>query len=399
MRSPSPGRLLRYTVNELRLGPYLARPGDGRKEPRIPAKDLLWSQVISQILRETSFHGTEALVRSTARRGLKVSRPFGDDALSYFSHRLDPAPTRDALASILRLAKRNKAFSGCPYIGLAIDGTGAGRSAESHCRLCHPVTNGEGVIQGHLHHFCLITVVGTGLTLPFDVEPYGPGDSEYAAGQRLIKRAVKLVGSRFADYVVVDSGFATAPFLHAVGDEGLKVVARLKGNLRELSEAVERRFSSQPPTLRCQIDGEDVELWDADDFDPWETLRWKTVRVIRYRQHKRSGEVVEADWLTDFPSATVPTRTVYKLAKSRWEVENQGFNDGKTRYGMEHIRHHTAESLLACWLILILAVTIERLYRLRYLRRGTHPPLSAIGLVRLLRLALGLKTRGPPDSS
>src|SRR2546429_1339870 len=28
------------------------------------------------------------------------------------------------------------------------------------------------------------TVVGGDLTLPADVEPYGPGDSEYAAGQR-----------------------------------------------------------------------------------------------------------------------------------------------------------------------------------------------------------------------
>jgi hypothetical protein len=34
------------------------------------------------------------------------------------------------------------------------------------------------------------TVVGKGLSLPIDVEPYGPGDSEYAAGQRLLERMV-----------------------------------------------------------------------------------------------------------------------------------------------------------------------------------------------------------------
>src|SRR2546422_3545201 len=49
---------------------------------------------------------------------------------------------------------------------------------------------------------------------PFDVEPYGPGDSEYAAGQRLLRRAMELLGVRFAAYVVVDGEFATAPFLH-----------------------------------------------------------------------------------------------------------------------------------------------------------------------------------------
>jgi hypothetical protein len=30
----------------------------------------------------------------------------------------------------------------------------------------------------------MLSVVGTGLSLPIDVEPYGPGDSEYVAGQR-----------------------------------------------------------------------------------------------------------------------------------------------------------------------------------------------------------------------
>jgi hypothetical protein len=61
-------------------------------------------------------------------------------------------------------------------------------------------------------------VVGAGLSLPFDVEPYGPKDSEYAAGQRLLRSAVSALGPRFADYLVVDAEYATSPFLHAAGD-------------------------------------------------------------------------------------------------------------------------------------------------------------------------------------
>ena len=151
------------------------------------------------------------------------------------------------------------------------------------------------------------SVVGTGLSLPFDAEPYGPGDSEYAAGQRLLVRAVSQLGARFADYLVVDSALSTAPFLHAAGRVGLHVVARLKSNLPELSRAVEKRFRSQPlpPAFSTSITN-GIEMWDADDFDPWETLNWPTVRVIRYRQHKPDGSVVQADWLTDFSSRQVP---------------------------------------------------------------------------------------------
>jgi hypothetical protein len=93
----------------------------------------------------------------------------------------------------------------------------------------------------------MVSIVGAGLTLPLDVEPYGPKDSEYNAGRRLFRRVVDNLGRRFAQYVVVDGEFARAPFLHEAGDRGLHVVARLKGNLPELLAAAEKRFRHQPP--------------------------------------------------------------------------------------------------------------------------------------------------------
>jgi hypothetical protein len=39
-----------------------------------------------------------------------------------------------------------------------------------------------------------------------------------------------------------------------------------------------------------------------------EGLHWDTVRVIRYRQHHRNGDVVEAYWLTNFPSCQITHR-------------------------------------------------------------------------------------------
>jgi len=331
----------------------------------------------------------EALVRSPARRALGVGRGFGDDALAYFTERLAPGPTRQALAATARRAKRNKAFDDRRWIGLGVDGTGVGHGQAPRCGLCHPLRDAQGQVIGALHRLCLLSVVGTAVMLPVDVEPWGPGDSEYAAGQRLLKRAIAALGPRFADYVVGDGEFATAPFLHTAGDVGLRVVARLKGNLPELYAAAQARFTGRPPTGTFEIAGDRVEVWDAEDFDPWETLRWPTVRVLRYRQHKPDGRVVEAYWLTDWPTHLVGSRALYLMAKSRWEVENQGFNVAKTWHDLEHLPHHHANSMLVSWLLVIFALTIERLYRLRYLRRGSHPPLTAIELVRCLRLSLG----------
>ncbi len=389
MRRPTPRRLWAFVTERLQLTAYLQAPRDGRVRPQIPAAALLRALLLGHVLREWSFHGVEALVRSPARRALGVGRSFGDDALAYFTERLDPGATRQAAAATVRRAKRNKALGRTGWIGLALDGTGAGRCAARGCGLCHPVRDAQGGIHGYLHRFVMVSVVGAGLTLPFDVEPYGPGESEYEAGQRLLRRAVAAVGARFADYVVVDGEFATAPFLHLAGTLGLRVVARLKANLPQLSAAAQGRFTAQPPHHTLEAAGERVELWEADDFDPWETLRWPTVRVLRYRQSKRDGTVVEAYWLTDLPRARVSSRVLYRFAKSRWEIENEGFNDGKTRHGLAHISHHHPNSLLIGWLLTIFALTLERLYRLRYLHRGRHRPATAIEFVRALRLSLG----------
>jgi hypothetical protein len=116
-----------------------------------------------------------------------------------------------------------------------------------------------------------------------------------------------------------------------------------------------------------------------------------------YRQHKPDGTVVEAYWLTNFPSSTVGPHSLFRMAKSRWEIENQGFNEAKNRHGLEHICHHHANSLLIGWLLTMLALTIERLYRLRYLCRGTHPLRSSAEL--LLTLWVNLFRPCPADTS
>lgn len=137
-----------------------------------------------------------------------------------------------------------------------------------------------------------------------------------------------------------------------------------------------------------------MAIGDADDLDPWQTLRWPTVRVVRHRPHKADGTAVEAYWLTDFAHRQAGSRAIYRMAKSRWEIENEGFSDAENRYGLEHICHHHANSLLINRLMIARTMTLERLYRIRYPHRGKHAVLQPVALYRLLRLSLPIPADG-----
>jgi len=60
-------------------------------------------------------------------------------------------------------------------------GTIVGCCHQSTCKLCRPHRNAAAQITGYPHHLTLVSVMGTCLSLPLYVEPYGPGESEYAA--------------------------------------------------------------------------------------------------------------------------------------------------------------------------------------------------------------------------
>src|SRR5438309_2286080 len=147
--APSLRGIKKYVMGPLHLRSYFSNGGDGRLSPRKPASALLWAFIAGQLLRQTSFHSVEGLVHAAPLRNLGVTAEFGDDTLAYFSERLDPAPTRQALTAVLHRAKRNKAFESSAHIGLALDGTTVARCQEKGCELCRPRRDAHKQIIGY----------------------------------------------------------------------------------------------------------------------------------------------------------------------------------------------------------------------------------------------------------
>lgn len=140
---------------------------------------------------------------------------------------------------------------------------------------------GSEQIAGYRHHRVMLSIVGTELSLPIELEAYGVHDSECgraacaAANDSRLSGGRRRVRDRSLSARLRRSSLASSRPAH--------------GNLPELSQAAQKCFSQQVPKLSFRLVRDRVEVWDADDFDPWLNLRWLTVRVLCYRQHKPDG--------------------------------------------------------------------------------------------------------------
>jgi hypothetical protein len=161
--------------------------------------------LVGTVLRRPSYLSMEHMVRSCTSASLGGCVPFSDDTLRYFCEHANVDVTRRALVDTVKHTKRNKAFDTASMIGLAMDGVTSGHSVQHSCALCRPETPTSGETTGYHHSGVVVSVVGTGLVLPLDVEFYGEGDSEYAAGKRLLQRICAALKPRFAQYLVVRS--------------------------------------------------------------------------------------------------------------------------------------------------------------------------------------------------
>ena len=69
----------------------------------------------------------------------------------------------------------------------------------------------------------------------------------------------------------------------------------------------------------------------------------------------------------------LPIRTVHRLQRSRWHVENSAFNQWTQYWNLEHVFRHTPNAVRAVMLLWVLAFDLLQLFVYRRLRRPRTP--------------------------
>lgn len=372
---------------------------DGRQNPNIPASAIFLSIFGMHATRLGSLNALELRLKIPNRwdpwtGSVKPSA----DTVAYALERCDPEPLRMMLAETARMAKRKKVFQrlypDSYWVG-ALDGIETYKSKKGYCSNCcqrNVGTEEEPVIE-YYHREVLLQLVGVTPAYILDEEPVLPGETEAAAGARLLERFHKRM-PRFLDVVTLDGFYLQAPFANKILDLGYGLVIVLKQENRDLYQDAEGLFNITKPAKVAGVDGTS-EVWDVKSLSSWSQLG-RPVRVVRelkeYIKRERVAkkwverQVVEDwRWAVIFPDAQEPSADLVKSwGHARWDEETRGFGELTQQWSLDHCYHHHPTAMLACRLILYLAFFLTTVFFQNNLKPALRKGKTRIFLAELL---------------
>jgi len=357
----------------------LDRIADDRVRPQIPTRVVTRAIFIGLFCRLGSLHATAGTRASRFwKKHLGGHEVPSDDTLGRIAAQMDPDAPREVIHTVYATLKRNKALP--PLVpGCAVALVDGHESTASYRRCCpgcltRTIETRNGPRTQYYHRYAALHLVSEDLDLLLDIEPQLPGEDEVAASTRLIDRGCRDYPRAF-DLVVADGLYAGAPFFRSVRSHGKHVMAVLKDERRLLIQDVRGLCELQDPVHQTLSNG-DRWTWDFQDLTSWQEYE-HPVRVVRCVDTTRcrrqlTGELEENTtewfWVTTMDSDPLPTGAAVKVGRSRWRIENQGFNTAVNEWHLDHVYRHEPTAMLVLMLLTFLAINLFRAFYHRNLK-------------------------------
>ena len=235
------------------------------------------------------------------------------------------------------------------HLALATDGTGIYASSKPHCGKCLTQEHRDGS-KTYMHNVLEAKVLcADGMAISLLSEPvendadgkYEKQDCETKAFKRLLPR-IKEEFPRQPFVHLLDSLYANGPALGCIDQAGHQFICNFKrGSIPTLYDDSIALLGLEPGNVLRQ----QTALPGAKGTQVRQVLRW--VNGIEYRgvtmafvlceeTDCKTGERKCFAWLTSFEVDRDNVREIARGGRMRWKIENEGFNEQKTGYGMEH---------------------------------------------------------------
>jgi hypothetical protein len=305
---------------------------------------------------------------------------------------------REMLLYGIRKSRENKVFNRGTIDGLvvaAIDGSQTFNSDNKSCENClKAFKKGKDEIR-YFHSSVVLSTIGDSVKLVIDFEPYRAGvdevakdEGELTTAKRLIKRSSEN-HKNLIDVVVYDAIACNSEWINTCIESGLDTVVRVKNNKNDSIKEIKRKVNKS----------DEVELWT--DIEGYENVKIyegifnmknvkNALRFIKFLIKKSDGKRSQIMIVTT--SMEMDSRTIFKIIKSRQEIENSIFHNLKVECGLEHCFVHGGNAIEA---VLCLIFISSNLMQLFYHRRIKKSLKTQVELSRQLLKGLYLLKRIP----
>ena len=371
---------------------------DSRKRPLIPTWRIVRSAFVMILTRLGSLNALEQ-TRSSRFWNQWLGGPIPSaDTVGRVFALTDCDTIRAGIHEVYTRLKRNKALES-PWhglIALVLDGHESNASYRRCCPGClqRTIHTAGGDRIQYYHRNVTAQLITDDMPFLVDAEPQKAGEDEVAAAIRLVDRVVRDYPRAF-DVVLADALYAQAPFFEFVLELGKDVLAVLKDERRNLLQDAQGLFKYMEPT-QTQDGTHQRCTWDAEGFRSWPSLD-RPIRVVRSletttvrRQLDKQEETLVSDWMwvTTLSSSRASTNAVVDLGHSRWDIENQGFNESVNQWHSDHVYRHDPTAILAFWLLAMLVINVFRAFYLRNLKPQRRCDGSMLHIARRLAAEL-----------
>lgn len=259
------------------------------------------------------------------------------------------------------------------HLMIAVDGVCIFSSRTYHCEECIVINHGDGVTS-YLHYMLEAKVIcRDGSTLSVMTEPilnpkgntYDKQDCELKAFKRLQSR-LKAAFPRTKMVLLADSLYACAPFFEICEDNTWEFIVTFKGgSIPTLFDEAMTLLSLETDTVK-KLDKDGVcQTWRwLDNLEYVAGKKEFQLGFIEYRETDQAGD--EDDryfaWLTSFLPNRDNVASYGKGGRLRWKIENEGNNEQKNGYRMEHFCDcSNTNALIGLFLLLQIAHTLMQL--------------------------------------
>jgi len=373
-------RLIKYSNKIFNLFSIIDTITDQRIKPQIPTVKIVAAIIIMYFTNQGSLNG---LSQEIAFKKLKAYLP-SVSTIARTADSMDLAKIRDVGLAIYKKARAKKMLDPCHgmWVGV-VDGHEQTVSPYCKCKYCksRTVTRKDGVkdIQ-YYHQFTALILAGPKVSFILDIEPILPAEGEISSAYRLISRVLANYPRAFS-VVIGDGLYLKETVFNLLKRHHKYAIAVLKEKRRQLFEEANRlSLLSEPKVYRKKKTY--YRVWEHSIEGCWDGYG-KDVRVIvseeatPVRVHSKDGKSFEDKvnranwmWVTNLPCSynLEGLKNTVGVCHSRWQIENQCFNETVNTWNGDHVYRHTGNGIIAFLLLLFICVNVFNIFRIRNIK-------------------------------